>query len=532
MDKRFNLLHEQWIKVMTLEGKIEEVSVLELFERSHNLKGLAGEMPTQDIAVLRFLLAILHAVVARYDINGNFIPLDSENPEATPALVLKRWQSYWENGSLDLAIVKDYLLDFEDRFFLLHPEHPFYQVPEMKKATEYVASKLNGELSESTNKPRLFPQRTGDGKMSMSYGEAARWLPCTIAFDDTSAKPTVKGLGSPGAGWLGQIGIIYAVGNSLFETLLYNLVLLPDGEDRLWDAEMPVWEKPCKTDERTPILLPNNPSELLTIQSRRLNLKSEGNKIVGFKLLGGDYFPRENAFSEQMTLWRNDVKRASDTPLFVPKRHRAERFLWRDFSSLIVQSENQMRPGVVNWLRRLKNESLITLSTLRFSTPLAEYGDKNFFINNISSDSLSFNIHLLSSIGEAWSNRIINEISVTESLVKQLGYFAKNVAIASGHVDGNPQQDETKQQAFFQLDQPFKRWLEAIDPEKNNKDETCELWWSQGQNIVRSIARDVVKKTGLSALKGRKDKLTAAEAYNLFLFRTQSREKLMEKAKK
>src|SRR5690606_5216521 len=116
----------------------------------------------------------------------------------------------------------------EDRFWLFHPERPFYQVAGMGKATDYSAAKLNGELAESGNKIRLFASRGGPAKGWLSYAESARWLLYVNGFDDTSAKPKRKGLPSPGAGWLGKLGLVQAVGDNLFETLLLNLVLLDD----------------------------------------------------------------------------------------------------------------------------------------------------------------------------------------------------------------------------------------------------------------------------------------------------------------
>ena len=141
-------------------------------------------------------------------------------------------------------------------FWLFHPECPFYQVLDLDKATDYTAAKLDGELSESSNKTRLFQQRAGASKNSLLYSEAARWLIHVNAFDDTSSKPKTKGLPSPGAGWLGKLGLISAMGDNLFETLTLNLIFLKDGGNELW-GERPIWEKEqVKTEERTEIKVP------------------------------------------------------------------------------------------------------------------------------------------------------------------------------------------------------------------------------------------------------------------------------------
>ncbi|MFR5070193.1 MAG: type I-E CRISPR-associated protein Cse1/CasA [Eubacteriales bacterium] len=63
----FNLLDEPWIKVMKRDGTIDEVSILTVFEQAHLYTDLAGELATQNVAVLRLLLAVLHTVFSRVD---------------------------------------------------------------------------------------------------------------------------------------------------------------------------------------------------------------------------------------------------------------------------------------------------------------------------------------------------------------------------------------------------------------------------------------------------------------------------------
>ena len=59
----FNLLDEGWISVVTdYKGKTDTVGMKEFFENAHNYIALAGDTPTQDFAVMRFLLAVLHTV--------------------------------------------------------------------------------------------------------------------------------------------------------------------------------------------------------------------------------------------------------------------------------------------------------------------------------------------------------------------------------------------------------------------------------------------------------------------------------------
>ena len=84
---------------------------------------------------------------------------------------------------------------------------------------------------------------------------------------------------------------IQAQGENLYETLMLNLTLLRDGRE-CWGESKPCWELEApKSAERTEICCPDNPAQLLTLQSRRLLLHRTGENVDGFCLLGGDFFP-------------------------------------------------------------------------------------------------------------------------------------------------------------------------------------------------------------------------------------------------
>lgn len=532
----FNLLDEPWILVLRPDGVTEEISLFRLFSQAHEYKRLAGELPTQDVAILRFLLAVLHAVFGRYDLDGNYEPLGSAkgSPPGSPTAALTRWKALWDKGSFPMAIVGDYLAHFKDRFWLFHDTRPFYQVATIRKATDYTAAKLNGELSESGNKIRLFPQRTGRGKHELHHAEAARWLIYVNAFDDTAAKPTSGGLPSPGAGWLGKLGLIVAVGDNLFETLLLNLVLLKDGGNEAWGMEKPTWEADfTKTDERTVIVLPDNPSELLTLQSRRLLLKREKESVVGYALLGGDFFQKENALPEQMTVWRNTTKKATENPEYVPRRHDPTRQLWRDFSVLLSQGAGARRPGIVSWLARLKSEGLLPRMQFSFMTTAVKYGDKDSSVDDLFSDSLAFSANLLTRLGDEWISRIIDQVDITERLVEQVGYLAQCIAKAAGDDNGYGPRNTAMEQAYFNLDNLFREWLEGIEPahDNENKDKVCNSWWEQAQRIIREHGGELIKNASPQSFIGREIKekskgksvsriYIAPKAYNYFIYRT------------
>ena len=61
----FNLVDEPWIRVLQPDGAAAEVSLRDVLLRAHTFADLGGELPTQNIAVLRLLLAVLLNVFAR-----------------------------------------------------------------------------------------------------------------------------------------------------------------------------------------------------------------------------------------------------------------------------------------------------------------------------------------------------------------------------------------------------------------------------------------------------------------------------------
>jgi CRISPR system Cascade subunit CasA len=528
-EKEFNLLHEPWLRVMKKGGDTTEVSLLDLFRHAREFHCLAGELPTQDVAILRLLLAVLHAVFERYDLDGNLSSINS------PEDALIRWKSLWDKGSFPMEIIEKYLLHFEDRFYLFHPDHPFYQVPELKKAGYYSAEKLNGVLSESENKIRLFPQRTGDSKSDLSFPEAARWLIHVNAFDDVSGSG--KGRGETKRAkyelaWLAKLGLITAEGDDLFQTLLLNLIFLKDGSNELWGDVKPIWEREVRTDESCNIPIPDNLAELYTLQSRRLLLIKQNNKVAGYGLIGGDFFSEDNAFVEQMTVWANRSNKSSEVK-YLPRLHDPSRLLWRDFSVLVSQSETSHRPGIVSWLARLRGADFLPQYQYNFQTVAVKFDNKKMSINDVFSDSLSFNSDLLSSLGEHWIELIINEVAITEKLVDQVGRLAQTLAQASGERDGFDKRDIAREQAYFRLDIPFRQWLQNISPDKDSMNDVTVKWWEQARKIIRELGRELVNQASPQAFVGRAktDEKTgrtyrycAAEAYNQFLYRTSNRD--------
>lgn len=526
----FNLLDEPWIRGMTEDCIVVERSLMQVLLNSHQYQRLADELPTQDVALLRLLLAILQTVFYRVDPEGEDDPIEDR------AAAIRRWQALWNAGRFPVQPIRTYLETWKDRFWLFHPEHPFYQVPAAAVGTKFKASKLNGELSESAHKMRLFPLRDGEEKETLSYAEAARWLVTLIGFDDSASTKKETGTGT---GWLGDRVNVYAIGENLFETLMLNLVFLKDGR-YVWAENMPAWEQPTMTTaKKREIPLPDNQAELLTLQSRRLILSREENRVTGFSSTGGDFFGKEgrvNAFSEQMTLWRAGKTPKNAVPQFVPASVDPWRQMWRDFEVILGRREDTHIPGVVAWLTELRRKNVIPRKYVHIASVGVTYDSKKGSIADIISDHLDFQMSLLDAAGELWIVLVGGEIHLIDKVARALGALAEGLYLAQGgQLDGagkkarQSQRDEGMRLLYAAVDLPFREWLAHIGAQhgddENTRAQEQQCWRSIVFRIADNLGREMVRDAGTAAFTGRWIVNEMAETNGRFFTKTNGERK-------
>ena len=507
-EKEFNLLYEPWILVKTTHNEIKEWSILEVFKHAHEVQQLAGELPTQDVAIMRLLLAIMHAAF----INSNV-------EEAEDAKLL--WKELWGLKHFPYEIVERYLIPYEERFWLFHPQYPFYQaadiIDEINHYKEAKGKKINGEekfktvarligeLFQSDNLQRLFPGRSGEQQRVLHYDEAARWLLHLNAFDDDSAKnPTPKGIG-----YLGQLGLIYAQGDNLFETLMLNFVLLSNNGERFDDCKEVAnayWEKPvCKIVENL-ISQPNAQKDLLTMQSRRILLKRERGQVIGYLLTMGDYFDKDQGlFNEQMTLWKADEKIG-----FIPNRHMPEKQIWRDFASIISTgraNNNGRDSGIIHWLKALQNDAILSGDIVKMGIVGIYYKPKGagWQIVDFVNDSLQVNSSILGIIGVSWVDEIVRGLALTDVAVKCLGWLSSDMAIAEGNGGDAGKKiirANSRERGYHKLDPAFREWLESIDPKEDSVEDKMFEWREKAKRILFAEGEKIMEKCSDKALVG------------------------------
>ncbi len=537
MDTSFNLIDEPWIRVLDTDCAIKEVSLRDALLDAHRYPALAGESPAQDAAVLRLLIAVVHTVFYRTDERdaAEFRDVDD---------ALDRWEAIWKMKRFPETPIRAYLEQWHSRFDLLDAERPFYQVPNAEIGTPHTSAKLNGTVLQSENKLRIFASRTENFLDSLSFAEATRWLIYLQGFDDASVKPktaegkrNVKNKPGSARSWLGNLGLIYAVGDTLFDTVWLNAVFLKDGET-LYAEPKPNWEQEhIRTGEYTEIPQPDNLPELLTLQTRRVLLKRDQSSIIGYAEYCGDLLAQQDAFAEPMTVWK-PLKKKAETVGYIPRTHSPSRQLWRDFSSVAVITNGNRLPGITYWLMELKDKNCIEQEELtRFTAVSALYDSSGSSVTNTVSDTLSFHTDLLSAAGRHWQKLIEEQVHFCDKLADALGVLAGELSVAAGNREIEKKRpvppakmssaEEAKAQFYYRIDVPFRQWM--LSPQAGqSSDKVTELiteWQNKATRIVRELGKELVDEAGEVAFIGRWIKTddqaerhySSAEAFNRFL---------------
>ncbi len=507
----FDLRQEPWITVRRLSGEVDELSIVDVVGQAHQLRDIVGEVPTQTFAITRLLLAILH----------RSLPV-AEDPFAV-------WADLWGRPTLPVDAVTDYLEEYAERFDLLHPRMPFYQVASLRTAKDEVFG-LERLLADVPNGDPFFTTRANEGIARMSYAEAARWIIHCQAYDVSGIKSgstddaRVKGgKGYPiGTGWAGGLGGILLEGTDLRQTLLLNLVLGSGNNHAspLKDGDVPVWERQPLTGavEAEPGRHPTGQVDLFTWPSRRLRLAVDDGAITGVLICNGDRLAQQNQFDEPMTAWRRSEtqeKKLGQSLVYMPRAHAPARALWRGLAALLPQGsgspggsgpEPSRPPGVIKWVRDLQSEQVLPSDyRLRTHAIGMAYGSQSSTVIGIIDDSLALHAVLLADHGRHLTEIVLDTVSRTDQAVTALAYLAANLVTAAG---GEPEgsRDAARERAYFALDTPFRRWLAGLAPDADGLARQSE-WFDTARRLLLAEARERIASVGDVAWVGRLNRM-------------------------
>ena len=162
-------------------------------------------------------------------------------------------------------------------------------------------------------------------------------------------------------------------------------------------------------------------------------------------------------------------------------------------------------PGVVQWLSGLVHHKMLARGFLRLCICAVVLSGKSTSVDDAFSDSLRFHTSLLMNLADGWPARISSELDLTGQLVAQLGYLARDLVKASGG-SGEKEPGEAAAKArtdgYFQLNTPFREWLESID-DTTDMEEACRAWRDTQRRLFIIMGQDLVRRSGLKALVGR-----------------------------
>ncbi|MGA3525479.1 type I-E CRISPR-associated protein Cse1/CasA [Melissospora conviva] len=502
----FSLIDEEWIPVLDAAGQRRDVSLLGLFEQAGDARMIACELPTQTFAVLRLALAILHRTTG--------------GPVGEAA-----WRALWRDRKLPTADIADYLEAFRDRFDLLHPEHPFYQVADLRAGKENTYG-LTRLIADVPNNLPFLTTRAGAGLKSISPAEAARWLVHCQAYDPSGIKtgavgdPRVKGgRGYPiGAATLGWLGGVYLEGGNLLETLLLNLIPIAPGWRTEDERDLPAWEREPQVaaEEAISTRGPYGLLGLYTWQSRRIRLFGDADGITGAMISNGDPFDwQDRHLLEPMSVWGRSGPRERDqkrTPIYLPRTHDHSRTLWRGLETLLPappssnsEPPQRLSPMVVQWLSRLTVAGVVGADfQVRPRAVSAIYGAKQAVIDEVFSDALTMNVLVLVE-ESALRTTAVDAAADAEAAVRALRRLAENLARAAGSRDTDSGDAErAAERAYALLDQAFRTWLARLGPDSDPVAERTS-WQQLVRRAVARLGGELVAAAGPAAWVGRSE---------------------------
>lgn len=527
MTPNFNLLDESWIRVTRLDGASDEVSLLTLFREATDIAGIHGEIASQDVAILRLLLAISHRTM--------------DGPED-----LDTWKEYWNDPERLGRDAVAYLERYREQFDLRDPDYPFFQVAGIHAASGKTSG-LEALIVDVPNGNPFFTTRIAQGLESVSWAEAARWLVHVHAFDPSGIRtgavgdPRVKGgKGYPiGPGWTGQIGAVTVMGESLERTLLLNTVVcenLPELANVDPEQDLAPWEREGDGPAGSQNLEPTGPVSCYTWQTRRVLLHGDDVDVTGLFLGNGDRATPQNRYLvEPMTAWRYSEPQTKKfkAPVYMPRKLPTDRSFWRGLSTLVAQLSPRTTvkgagevtryrsPGVISFYQDLMRRRIVPAGGL---VPLhavgIEYGPQEAVVTELVDDVLSLPAGLLDSENKRLLAVVHDAMEETEQVASALRNLAGNLDSARG---GSPDTRSVAREhaggAFYQvIDERFPRWLASLDGADPAiaRDQWRELLRSEAWRQQESLA-SAVPDTAFAGRGEGKGRMDVGKA--LFFFR-------------
>lgn len=516
MDKKsFNLVTEPWIQVLDKNGNPKEVSLLDVFEDAASYQRLAGDMASQDLVILRLLVAILTTVYSRVDANGEvyeWLTLDekmhvkeADEEDYEYDDLVNTWQLLYKNGQFSKSVAQ-YLKENSSKFDFLG-DAPFYQVNKEVYNQEVPANKkvnikslkgtvdikqINRTISESNNSPSIFSPKTRQTKNEVNMAQLVRWIITYQGFTGVTDKTKVnsKKKFSVSAGWLYGLNPVFAQGENLFQTLMLNLVFSEEYrvEKPFWEFENAVEYIEFLKDE--PFARDLSISTLYTLWSRMLHIEWIDDEPIIFTA-GLPKLDSTEAFVEPMTTWRRNKKTGEVYPA---TKHLTDltKAMWRNFGQYVRTTdsdelEDMHEPEIIKWLRNVQDNEYLptdTSLTLRTTTLISDGNATSQSPVVEVNDQFRIKADVLFDKNDKdyWPEDIENMIDLTQQVGKDFWIFTNNISKLRG-LDGTDFADNSTAKFYESLNLPFLTWLASLRNDQERTAKTVE--W---KNILKKVA--------------------------------------------
>ena len=509
----FNLFNEPWIIVHDQDGSPHTVGIRALFDGTITASSIVGDSPTQDYAVLRVLLAIFWR--AQHDALSQTLTSRQERDKFS-------WKQWFTAKKKALAAsdrddeVLKYLDKYEHRFNLFDAHAPFMQVADL-------ATAKNATLPISRVIPEAehdyFTMRAGQGRESLTFAEAARWLIHTHAYDYSGIKSGAvgdsrvkSGRGYPiGTGWAGMTGGTVIMRPTLLETLLFNST--PECIYAGNDGDLAVWERDPDGAAERPDAVPKGAADLATWQGRRVRLFPDGDVVSAVLVSNGDRIPEagKNILGDPMSPYRySSNKSKKGQPVYYARPYDVNRTMWRSLDPLIATESDAgfdeknlapKRPMNLENIGTLTRLGVLERQVLDLRIVSMEYGPQASSVGTIISASVNLPV-LFFEDGELAKEARFVARSAAEATSKasvSVGWFAGQLHVAGG---GEYEFGSDAADRFLaSLEPKFNQWLANVN--WDNLDEAAGSWQRQVFVAAKSQADELVAGAGPRALMGR-----------------------------
>ncbi len=498
----FNLIDEEWIPCITLDGRSKEFGIQDTLLKAHELREICNDSPLVTVAIHRLLLAILYRAF--------------QGPTG-----MGQWKALFASGSFNgNKSITEYLDKdkWYDRFFLFDDDYPFMQIAKLDlneykddgKIKKDNSDGLMRLLREAPDKGGriLFDHRVGTERPEYEPKQIARMI---------LAAQSYAGTGVASGGKIGDQVIspspcqfatcvkglcLWLQGENLFQTLMFNLVYIPIDPN-----DLPPWEdsnivKSAKNSWKTPIAFAG-PIQRFVPLSRFIRVLDRRSMFFtnGLKATADAGDPMK-AYS-----------RANDADQYSPIELSKDKAAWRDAQSLFsLNSATRKPPASLNHVARLVLDGTLSRSAQPRANVVGLATDKGKSLL-WRHDRLPIPIALLEDVNlvERLCNKSDGLLPIAEQIADELHSrttgIARFIRIPSGREPSKNEWDDINKIVKDIDPRPAywarleKHFFDLLENLPNDWEGSAGDWKTTDQQIATRTWRDAIKQEAERALE-------------------------------